>query len=380
MSSSTLRIDTLWVVVLFAAASFGLAVLTVQMMFVRKLLPAAASSIVMVAVVVLMLAATINSYFHYFPTLGSLFGSSATDGASIASVDALLRQHRVPSRGKVVTVDIPATVSRFRARPAQVYLPPAYFAANHPTLPVIMLLHGTPGMPSDWTRAAYVDVTADRYAAAHSGFGPIIVMPDPNGSWLGDTECVDGAAGNAETYLDTDVRRFMITRFGASVDRRYWAVGGSSEGGFCSVELALRRPYLFSAFLDFGGGVRPTWGRRTLALFGGSPQRYLDHVPSRLLQLHSRLVWSGLAAWMEYGSTDAGRGDGARLAQAMRARGMNVRFVVDPGGMHTFDVWTLAFEHALPWAMQRLGTVRPVPVSRSSASAPSTAPSAFPGR
>ena len=90
------------------------------------------------------------------------------------------------------------------------YLPPAWFAHPRPALPVLELLHGTPGSPNDWTRGASIDVLVDRWAARHGGRAPIVIMPDVNGGFLADTECADGVAGNAETYLVVDVRCPML--------------------------------------------------------------------------------------------------------------------------------------------------------------------------
>src|SRR5437764_834334 len=81
------------------------------------------------------------------------------------------------------------------ARPADVYLPPAWFRPDHPRLPVIMLLHGTPGGPSDWTRSAQADVVADQFAKSRAGMAPVLVFPDANGGPFKDTECVDGPKG-----------------------------------------------------------------------------------------------------------------------------------------------------------------------------------------
>jgi hypothetical protein len=94
------------------------------------------------------------------------------------------------------------------------------------------LLHGSPGSPTDWTRAGEANLTADRYAAAHDGFAPILVMPDVNGAgWMRDSKCVNGPEGNAETYLTTDVRRAVVHSFDALAGGASWAVAGLSEGG-----------------------------------------------------------------------------------------------------------------------------------------------------
>ena len=114
---------------------------------------------------------------------------------------AKLASSTPPSHGAVILADIPGRSSGFHPRRAQVYLPPAWFTSPRPHLPVIELLHGTPGGPADWTRAADADVTAERWAAKHDGVAPIIVMPDVNGAFWADTECVNGTAGNATPYL-----------------------------------------------------------------------------------------------------------------------------------------------------------------------------------
>ena len=198
----------------FVVALGGLAALACAAALVRRARRRIRWPVLAVAPVltVASVAAAVNSYFAYLPDVGSVLGRRAFDQASSAQVVHLLalsdqRRPAAPTRlhGMVELARIPPTLSGFRARLAQVYLPPAYFTSPRPHLPVIELLHGTPGSPEDWTRAGHADVSADRWATAHGGLGPIIVMPDPNGRWDADTECVDGTQGRAETYLAEDV-------------------------------------------------------------------------------------------------------------------------------------------------------------------------------
>ena len=56
-----------------------------------------------------------------------------------------------------------------------------------------------------------------------------------HGSFLSDTECVDGPRGNAETYLTVDVPRFAAARLGAERRPATWGIAGFSEGGTCAV-------------------------------------------------------------------------------------------------------------------------------------------------
>ena len=245
-------------------------------------------------------AAAVNAHYAYFPNLASLFGWRARDQVSVAEFrrlaamaapheivihtrrpnpDALARGRptarpaivRTIVHGVVVPFRIPGVVSGFSGRTAQVYVPPVWFSRPGIRLPVIELLHGTPGSPADWTRGGNADVTADAYAHRHGGFAPLIVMPDVNGSWMNDTECVDGRRGLAETYLTVDVRHAVIAAFHTRADAGGWAVAGLSEGGYCGLELALRHPDLFSVIGDFSGDLYPSVAGGLRHLFYGGP-------------------------------------------------------------------------------------------------------------
>ena len=57
-------------------------------------------------------------------------------------------------RGAVVSVRLPGTESGFGDPAAMVYFPPQYFTEPTRRFPVVYLLHGSPGAPIDWFRAA----------------------------------------------------------------------------------------------------------------------------------------------------------------------------------------------------------------------------------
>jgi len=359
-------------------------------------------------VVTLAMAGTlINQHYAYFPTPAALFGEVAVDQMPLSHLAGLSRPAALAgpgplarlgrgagadpwdgkpptadetaldvaaagapgpaasstasprSHGAVVTVDLPARISHFAHRNAVVYLPPAWFARPRPQLPVIMMLTGTPSLVSDWTRAAHADQIADDYARAHHGFAPILVFPDPNGSNLGDTECVDSAQGRAETYLTEDVPREVVALFGSAPAP--WAVAGLSEGGMCAALLTTRRPDVFSAFADFSGEPGPVLGHDHAAtlrvLFGGSKAAWREHDPATLL---GRRRFDGHAGWFEVGRGDRGPLAAARrLDAAAREAGMTTQLVVR-SGRHNFTFWSDAFRHALPWLTAWLQGERPV--------------------
>ncbi|MBB5157705.1 alpha/beta hydrolase [Saccharopolyspora phatthalungensis] len=298
----------------------------------------------------------VNAYFGYYLTISQVLGVAGENQGSLAMINA---QTAPPASGVVVAIDIPGLTSGFQARPANVYLPPTWFAKPRPRLPVIVLLHGTPGSPTDWLDGGQAQQTADRWAADHGGVAPIVVMPDVNGTVFGDTECVDSPRGKAETYLTSDVPRFLRSRFLTRDPGRDWAVAGLSEGGSCAIMLALRHPDVFATFADFGGLLGPRDGDTNdpagtpAALFGGSQQDFDAHEPAWLLS-HRR--FPDLHGFFVVGDNDPEPFEAVRqLAELSHRAGIATEVVVIPGGEHTFDVWSTAFANAMPWIAHRLG-------------------------
>ena len=158
-----------------------------------------------------------------------------------------------------MAINIPGTISKFQAQPAYVYLPPIWFKNPEPQLPLIELIAGVPGQPSDWTRAGYADTTSSAFAEQHHGVAPILVIPDNNGDKTSDTECSNSVFGNAETYLVHDVPNFMQANFNAAIGKHSMAVAGLSDGGTCATMLALRNPKTFSTFASYSGYASPTY-------------------------------------------------------------------------------------------------------------------------
>ncbi|MGH9096763.1 MAG: alpha/beta hydrolase, partial [Acidimicrobiales bacterium] len=186
-------------------------------------------AVLLTAVVV---ADALNTTYVRYPTVGRLVDLDAVNLVPNAQLqvirDQVAKTGRLPSRGVVVSVHIPATVSKFNAHDAFVYLPPAWFATIIPVLPTLILLPGEPGSSADWTQQGKADHIADQFAAGHHGLAPIIVMPDPNGFLTVDTECVNSSFGQAETYLAQDVPAFARATYDANEGPRSLAVAGLS--------------------------------------------------------------------------------------------------------------------------------------------------------
>jgi len=253
--------------------------------------------------------------------------------------------------GRVQRVLIPSSTT-YRPRPALVYVPAAIQHHAGPAVPVLELLHGTPGQPVDWFSPGDLLATANAFAAAHHGSAPIVVVPDVNGATRADSECIRTAGGDdVETYLTRDVVGWVRHRYARDVGTRPWWVAGLSEGGVCSIMLALRHPATYSAFGDFSGLVRPKVEHETPAqsdqvLFAGDPARRNAHDPGWLLtHRHYRRLY----AWFGVGAADrVPRAAQTTLVAAARAAHLTVHEETRPG-RHVWTVWAYELRALLPW-------------------------------
>ena len=239
----------------------------------RRVLSAAAPPLC-----VLCAGLVLNGWVGLAPTVADAYGQAT--GASVAEP---LAGGGLPARGpgtaspsgpgQVVAVSIPAATSGFTARQQYVYLPPAWFAGPSPQpLPVIMMIGAEFSAPADWIRAGDAVTSADAYARAHHGYGPILVFVDAAGRVGNDTECVNGPHGQVADYLTRDVRAWVISQLGALTDARWWSVVGWSMGGTCAVDLAVTHPELFTSFQDVSGDLGPNTGtpaQTVTRLYGG---------------------------------------------------------------------------------------------------------------
>lgn len=303
----------------------------------------------------------VNEHYQYWPNIGSLLGKNAqyqVDDVQLKQAQADYRKtKRLPDHGFTITENIPGTKSGFTTRDAYIWLPPAWVASPTPRLPVVELLHGSPGAPGDWTRAGFADQSAQAYALQHGGKAPILAMVDSNGSETNDTECVDSSRGKAETYLTVDVPDYMREKFAAKTGDRTFAVAGESAGGMCSTMLALRHPDIYAAFGDYAGLTSPTVGQdvdpgaTVSALFNGDQDAYNEHDPLWLLKNRR---FKDLAGWFQVGLSDAGPLAAQRtLVPLARSAGVYTCALEIPG-QHDYTFVTQAFQTSYPWLSWRL--------------------------
>jgi len=151
-----------------------------------------------------------------------------------------------PSGGVVLSGTFPGTV-----RPGDVYLPPGYSPSHR--YPVVYLLHGLPGDPSEYIHGTRLGEFADG-AISNGTVRPFIaIVPAAgaaaryNGEWAGpwETALVDRIVPWVDKHLST---------IAAPSGR---IIAGLSAGGYGAVNIAFRHPGLFGTVESWSGYFRP---------------------------------------------------------------------------------------------------------------------------
>ncbi|BBY26405.1 alpha/beta hydrolase [Mycolicibacterium sediminis] len=326
-------------------------------------------SMVAALVVFAACANQVNAIYGTYLTPGDLFGIAHHDDIALSDVvndvrvlpdaDPIESEWTPPQgmslRGKMTSAVIPGPLSGFSARPAAVYLPPAYFSNPRPRLPVVVLLAGQPGDPDDWVSAGKLASIMDRFAVQHDGLAPVVVVADATGSRFADPLCVDGPRGNAATYLVKDLPRWVAQHLTVDPDPQAWAIAGASYGGTCALQLGTNHPEVYPTFLDISGSSEPTLGTRDRTVkeaFGGSDAAFARVNPIDLM--HGR-SFRGSAARFVAGAGDRdARNDAHRVLAAATGSGMTTRYDEVPGS-HDWHCFTAALSLELPWLAQRTG-------------------------
>ncbi len=263
----------------------------------------------------------------------------------------------MPTQGRMESVDIPGTVSRFAARPAEVYLPPAALVAHPPALPVLILLSGQPASPLFVIERGHALATLNTLAARNRGLAPILVVPDQLGQPQINPMCVNSRLGNVATYIMTDVTGWIRSHLNVLSDRDAWAIGGFSEGGTCSIQFASAHPDVFGSFIDVSGERYPTLDSDADALhdaFSGSTTLYDEAKPENIMAAHG--PYADTLAVFAVGANDQHYGAIMPIMSAAAAsHGIHVARYISPGTGHDWTTASNGFASGIGVLYERFG-------------------------
>ena len=181
-----------------------------------------------------------------------------------------------PAGGQLLTGTFPGTV-----RPGFVYLPPGFRVTER--YPVLYLLHGMPGSPSEYIDGTDLVERADDEIAARRLRPFIAVIPAAgtkrgyNGEWAGPWET--GLVERTIPWVDRNLPTVATARGRV--------IAGLSAGGFGAVDIAVRHPDLFAAAESWSGYFEPLHD----GPFKGAPRSALAaHDPTGLVDQQRALL------------------------------------------------------------------------------------------
>ena len=306
----------------------------------------------------------VNAQAGFFPTVSSLYsqrtpvnvgqnGVRAALSSSTAVDTAALASAHQDGHGVVARIPLDGSRTGLR-RTAAIYLPDAYFAPGweHVRFPVVEMLSGSPGNPSQLLQQLRLGPTLDSLIDQHVMAPTVVVLPDTNGSPVRDLECVDSAHGiRDDTYLSQEVPASVATRFRVQAPGSGWAVFGMSTGGYCAVNLALRHPTQFSVAVSISGYYRPLTDPTTGPLFGsGSALRDANDPSWRV----TNLPVPASHLWLSAGTGEPTQLRGLRRFAALQRAPLQITTVVLPGGGHNFSSWRAVLPQALAFVTANL--------------------------
>jgi S-formylglutathione hydrolase FrmB len=295
-----------------------------------------------------------NTHWAYYDNAADLLGipTYPTVDGNASGPDV-----KPQPNGAATQISVPDTASKFGTFNAQVWLPPQYFTNTRQHFPVVYLLHGNPGQPTDWLTSA--GGAATFLNVANSGHPVIVVMPeDIQNNISGDSLCVDSASqGNAETYITKDVIAAIDKNFRTITNAKGRSIGGLSMGGFCALNLGLKNPDLYSVVIDLSGETASepdTLPGGNQALYGGSDWQAKADANSPSKYVSTLDGSKGPAIYMGSGSGDPPIiAEMQAILPKLQARGFTVEFRQLPGA-HEYTYWSAGLKDALPWAVQKL--------------------------
>ncbi|WP_392533852.1 alpha/beta hydrolase [Nostoc sp. C117] len=167
-----------------------------------------------------------------------------------------------------------------------VSLPPGYEQNPKQSYPVIFLLHGGHGNPSDWFLQNKGEALKTLQQLYITGKLPpsIIITPDGNdkrgSSPYRDPAYIDGPYGKVSTAVGNELVKVVQSRYRTLNNPNFWAIGGLSSGGWGAVNVGLHNLDHFSILFSHSGYFQDKSGPTN------SPISYIKNIP---LQAQKRL-------------------------------------------------------------------------------------------
>jgi len=147
-------------------------------------------------------------------------------------------------------------------RQVDVYVPGVYEAVPGLSLPVVYLLHGTPGQQADWLNGAQLAAVLNQMIGNGTMPPTIVVLPNGNTPQSTDTEWGDSSSGDVEAWIVNQVVPSIDLQY-RTLGAAYRGIAGLSSGGYGAVNIAFQNPTVFDWAGSYSGyfvGRQATFG------------------------------------------------------------------------------------------------------------------------
>jgi poly(3-hydroxybutyrate) depolymerase len=296
----------------------------------------------------------VNDYYGYYRTWGDLAHDLSNSTPHTLLAGGVPKNNRVVVHsGEVVSFNFDGSASGI-TRAGLIYLPPQYreSAFRNVRFPVLELLHGYPGRPSDWIYALHLTSIVDREIALRR-LGPMVMVMPAVSSGNSAQECVNSARAQDDTFLTTDVRSDIVGHFRVSSDPAEWGLMGFSSGGYCAANLAMRHRSMFGSAASLDGYYQAVDGPAAKVL-GQDPALVAANSPvTEASQLNSGSLPIP-SFWLSVGTGNADDQRQAKLFASTMSPVENVTLVTLPKQGHNFYAWQAVLPTALNWSWQQL--------------------------
>lgn len=216
-----------------------------------------------------------------------------------------------------------------------VYLPGGYTPTHR--YPVLYLLHGMPGVPQLFIKAANVDVRVDNLTREGRMPAMIVVFPDGriNGQSNSDSEWANTPTGNYESFV-IDIVHDVDARFSSIPSRTGRVIAGYSAGGFGALNISMHHLDVFGSAEAWSGPFAET----PTGVFAHATQAQISHYSplAYAASLRSQVVKYPFSAFVYAGRADPDSRYVAPLIAELRRSGITASGGVYPGG-HDWQLW-----------------------------------------
>jgi len=209
-------------------------------------------------------------------------------------------------------------------------LPPDYNQNPKQRYPVIFLLHGGHGNPSDWWQPNKGNAVPILQMLYQSGQLPpsIIITPDGNdlrgSNPYHDPQYFDGKNGQVSTAIGDELVNIVQQRYRTLSSPKFWAIGGLSSGGWGAVNIGLQHANHFSILFSHSGYFVDKSGSQN------SPLSFVDGLP--------KAVQQQLRIYLDVGESDEEYPQSKAFHQHLNELKIFNQFRSFPGS-HTWVYW-----------------------------------------